>query len=81
MYKRRVRRRAFFVITIRAQKHLNDSVLALKWHLKVDFVRKTPMFHVEQFDFAAPFHVERKRPKTLLNSGVFAYLLRRKNNF
>lgn len=39
------------------------------------------MFHVEQFDFTAPFHVERKRPKTLLNSGVFAYLLRRKNNF
>lgn len=29
------------------------------------------MFHVEQFDFAHPFHVEQKHAKTLLNSGVF----------
>lgn len=29
------------------------------------------MFHVEQFDFDRPFHVEQKHAKTLLNSGVF----------
>lgn len=39
------------------------------------------MFHVEQFDFARPFHVEQKRAKTLLNSGLFACFWRRKNNF
>lgn len=27
------------------------------------------MFHVEQFDFDRPFHVERKHAKTILNSG------------
>lgn len=29
------------------------------------------MFHVEQFDFVHPFHVEQKHAKTLLNSDVF----------
>lgn len=28
------------------------------------------MFHVEQFDFDRPFHVERKHVKTILNSGL-----------
>lgn len=74
MYKRRVRRRAFSVITIGAQKHPSDSVLALKWRFKVDFVRKMPMFHVEQFGFGVLFHVERKHAKTLLNSGISADL-------
>lgn len=30
------------------------------------------MFHVEQFDFDRPFHVEQKHAKILLNSGVSA---------
>lgn len=39
------------------------------------------MFHVEQFDFTHPFHVEQKHAKTLLNSGIFSWFWRRINNF
>ena len=39
------------------------------------------MFHVEQFDFARPFHVEQKYAKSLLNSRVLALFWRLKNNF
>lgn len=31
-----------------------------------------PMFHVEQFDFDTPFHVERKQPKTHCLVGFLA---------
>lgn len=33
---------------------------------------KKPMFHVEQFDFDTPFHVERQQPKTHCLVGVLA---------
>ena len=39
------------------------------------------MFHVEQFDFDRPFHVEQKHVKTLLNSGIFREFWPFENNF
>lgn len=63
MYKKHARRRPFSVFTIVTQKHPEQRCFLPKGRSKADFVRKMPMFHVEQFGFGALFHVERKHAK------------------